>query len=251
MRSELGTFVTYLTNQHILDDAGAILRIGDNLKAPKKTAAGLEWGYRSGRVVLRLAPGGVTWPEKSTSLVCSLDFEVKGTVTVGQNPRTATFDWDIVRSQMQIEFAAESSTRGSGWSQFWHLDTHYDEAGKPVPDEAHPRFHLHYGGHAMKARREHEADCWGRSLELSGPRFAHPPMDLVLALDFIFANATGPRWKQEFRKAKDYTAAVCRAQRRFWRPHQNTLSSFYDCDRLKQESHPALSLLPTLLVNQL
>jgi hypothetical protein len=250
MRSDVRDFVTYLRNKHVLDETGSLFAIGDALEKAQKTAAGLDWRYKSGRFVLRLLPDAIEWPKEPTSLVCSIEFEVRGTVAVGKDSRLADFDWNISWSQIQVEFTARSKSLGDGWSQFWHFDTHDDQPGKPIPNEAHPRFHLHHGGKAMKARREVEGNCWGQTLELNGPRFAHPPMDLILALDFVLSNTTGPRWRQEFLRDKDYTSAVRNSQRRFWRPHQALLSDYYGCGHLAQKAHPARLLVPTLLADE-
>jgi len=247
MRSELNGFLQFLKTRKVVDDAGSTYGIGDALNESKSANGILKWGYKSGKLALRLTAGSVICPAQTQSLACSLEISVEGEIRL---PVKADGDltWAILQTAMNLEFSAESSTVGTGWSQFWHLDTHIDPPLSTPPVEAHPMFHLHFGGDRMAARRRAKPGCWGQMLEMSGPRFAHPPMDLILALDFVLANATGAKWKDELCKAKEYTGAVRNSQRRFWKPYKETLVDFYSCDRQKQQNHPARLLWPTLRV---
>jgi hypothetical protein len=251
MRSEVSTFINYLRDDGVIDDTTPLYPVKDSLNQPTKSGRGLAWNYRTGRVTLRLEPEGVEWPERATALTCNFEATVSGTVLPGSNTKVAPIDWDIQSSSLQLEFSAISKTRGGGWTQYWHFDTHRDVPDKPIPNEAHPLFHLNFGGNAMKARRTTESDCWGKCLELKAPRLVHPPMDLVLALDFILSNAAGTRWRKTYLEDKSYRMTVRNAQRRFWRPYQTSLAEFYRCGRLEQGQHPARAVVPTLRVDEL
>lgn len=250
MRSELNSFVRFLQNKKLVDDAGSTYGIGDSLDASKSSKGVLKWGYKSGKLALRLATGSVICPAQTKSLACTMEIAVEGEIRSPQN-KGEELVWSITSTAMNLEFSADSSTVGAGWSQYWHLDTHIDPPGTSPPDEAHPMFHLHFGGGRMAARRLAKAGCWGQMLEMHGPRIAHPPLDLILALDFILANATGPRWKKEFCKAKEYSTAVGNSQRRFWKPYKETLVAFYGCKQREQETHPARLFWPALVAQGL
>lgn len=245
MRSDLSEFIRFLKERRVVSDINSSYSIGDALNNSKETDGTIEWGYTSGKVTLRLSNGTVVNPGQAKSLFCSFDISVEGRIHIGKTMR-----WEIKGTQMNLEFSAESSTVGSGWSQFWHLDTHIEDPAKPA-EEPHPMFHFHFGGKQMAQRRLSKAGCWGQMLELKVPRIAHPPMDLVLATDFILSNASGAKWKKELYNAKEYSGAVCRSQQRFWKPYKEILADFYGRSRHEQEKHDALSLWPTLRVEPL
>jgi hypothetical protein len=246
MRSELTGFLRLLVAQKFIDNAGSTYGISDSLNEAQEQSGVLKWTYKSGKLALRLATSSVIWPANAKSLACSLDIHVAGEVTIDATPR-----WSITKTQMAFDYSAESSAEGAGWSQFWHLDTHVDTAPASAPAEPHPMFHLHFGGRRMASRRLSERGVWGKMLEMRGPRFVHPPMDLVLALDFILANATGPKWRDELCQTKEYDRAVCNSQRRFWKPYKDLLLGFYDTPRLQQKTHRARLFWPTLRVEEL
>jgi hypothetical protein len=245
MRSDLSEFIRFLKERRVVSDIGSTYSIWDALNESKEAHGTIEWKYTSGKVTLQLSNGTVVNPGQAKSLFCSFDISVEGRIHIGEPMR-----WEIKGTQMNLEFCAESSTVGPGWSQFWHLDTHIEDPAKPAEDP-HPMFHFHFGGRQMAQRRLVKAGCWGRMLELKGPRIAHPPMDLVLATDFILSNTSGARWKKEFYNAKEYSGAVCRSQQRFWKPYKEMLADFYGCSRQEQQKHGALFLWPTLRVESL
>lgn len=248
MSSELEKFLRLLNDSKIVDATGCFYSISDSLAKAKAEKGLVSWNYKSGKITLQLPTDSVVCPKPVQSLACSLEIEVDGYVQSGRDaePTYGDFEWGITRTAMNVEFTGMTKSASEPWSQFWHLDTHVDTKDSTPPAEAHPMFHLHFGGHRMADRRILSPGCWGQMLEMRGPRFVHPPMDLVLALDFVLSNATGPRWKDEFCKNQVYRSVVCNAQHRFWRPYKRTLHGFYDSCRLKQEDHPARKLWPTL-----
>jgi len=243
MASQLVAFIQILKKCKILDDTRSIYAIRDKLNASRLRDGVLTWNYSISKMKLQLDVGSVVFPTDGTSLACNVDFAVNGVVKEGS--QRGDFDWQITHTSMNLEFFA---TGGSTSSQFWHLDTHIDGPTATPPAEAHPMFHLHFGGSRMAERRSSKSGCWGEMLEMRGPRFAHPPMDLILAFDFILANNTGSKWRDCLCKEKEYNRAVCNSQYRFWRPYETAITDFYQCSRAKQENHCARLFLPTLRV---
>ena len=94
---------------------------------------------------IRPSCSGFCCPMDTKSLSCSIDVSVEG--EVGRKARE--LKWAITKTEVDLEFSAESSTGGAGWSQFWHIDTHIDRASAKKPDAPHPMFHLHFGGNRM------------------------------------------------------------------------------------------------------
>ncbi len=246
MTGELLNLLRFLKRKKLILDDNVAYGIGDSLKAATTIVArdDLRWGYKSGKINLILSHASINHPSQPSTLMGILEMEVQGKTSVNMD---GDLLWDLSHISMNFEFHAESTTAGKGWSQYWHLDTHVDKPGATPPDECHPKFHLHFGGGRMADRRKLELGCWGKTLELSGPRIAHAPMDLVLAIDFILSNSTGPRWKGELLKSKEYRDAVGNAQRRFWKPYSQLISDFYNTsDRRILETHQARLLMPTL-----
>lgn len=112
----------------------------------------------------------------------------------------------------------------------WHMDSHppegvdedeKDDEGnrkhKPSPF-AHPRYHWQYGGKkiwdAQDAKTDKE-EFYGSHLLLESPRLAHPPLDAILAIDFILANYYSTTWRAA-RLDTEYIRVVKEAQKNYW-----------------------------------
>jgi hypothetical protein len=83
-------------------------------------------------------------------------------------------------------------------------------------NNAHPRYHFQIGGQKVWDRPSHE---FGSQLILETPRIAHPPLDAILAIDFILANYYSETWSNLLDKDGRYADLVETAQEIFWRPY--------------------------------
>jgi hypothetical protein len=103
----------------------------------------------------------------------------------------------------------------------WHFDRHPDKKsdGKPDknPDFNHPLYHLHFGGKEINQGQIE----YGEVLLLESPRILHPPMDIVLAVDFVLGNfySRSSGKVNELRDNPLYQKLVKNAQNRFWKPY--------------------------------
>ena len=115
-----------------------------------------------------------------------------------------------------------------------HLDSHpprddEERRLKPVPnlEEAyktsgqrinhnHPRYHFQIGGKHVWGKPSHE---FGSQLLLETPRIAHPPLDAILAIDFVLANYYAETWSKMLKFERRYRDLVETAQDIFWRPY--------------------------------
>ena len=100
----------------------------------------------------------------------------------------------------------------------WHLDIHPDGQES---DFAHPRFHWQYGG---KYVWDNTKEWFGNHLLLIPPRLAHPPLDAILAIDFVLSNYYAPAWK-DLRNDPSYSRTVATAQRLYWEPYYRAVAS--------------------------
>jgi hypothetical protein len=96
----------------------------------------------------------------------------------------------------------------------WHFDRHIQKEGDPDPVLAHPIYHFQHGGDNVS-----QLNDYGKHLILDPPRIAHPPLDAVLAVDFVLSNYCGTKWSEMRIVNHAYKDLVAHAQERFWSPY--------------------------------
>ena len=111
----------------------------------------------------------------------------------------------------------------------WHFDRHEEAttAGKATKKQrerdavkkgrshaVHPIYHFQHGG-----QRVWDLFDYGEQLLLEPPRIAHPPLDGILAIDFVLSNYLGDSWKKLRDQEHRYDDLVREAQRRCWRAY--------------------------------
>lgn len=123
------------------------------------------------------------------------------------------------------------------WLCAWHVDRHIrreedadevDELGEDesrialgTPRFVHPNYHFQYGGEGVWGFSDEQ---YGRHLLLEAPRLAHPPLDVVLAVDFVLSNYYGRQW-HDLRQDSAYRRMVRVAHDRIWRPYSIATAS--------------------------
>jgi hypothetical protein len=123
------------------------------------------------------------------------------------------------------------------WSESqWHLDKHRyldDENVKPI-QTIHPIYHFEYGG---AVTTEHEGFDYGHFIVLDTPRIMHPPLDIVLAIDFVVKNFYHKAEHHTLTENEVYKRYIKNAQYRLWRPYVLAFSSnFEDLNHLDIDS---------------
>jgi hypothetical protein len=117
--------------------------------------------------------------------------------------------------RLSVECVATGRSAGDPAGRYhsvWHLERHDPE--KSGADLAHPAYHLQYGGMRLP-----QLGWMGNHLLLDSPRVAHPPLDGVLAVDFVVSNYFPGLWRDLRRNVKAYKELVDQAQERYWRPY--------------------------------
>lgn len=90
-----------------------------------------------------------------------------------------TIKEDDMRDYNMNILVTDKQKEGKKQNKFaWHLDCEPHTKA----DFLHPHFHFHAGGHKID-----DADT-GELLILTSPRIAYPPMDIVLAINFVLMN---------------------------------------------------------------
>lgn len=123
----------------------------------------------------------------------------------------------------KLELSIVISTEGNTHLSSWHFDQHITSSGSAEPHDAHPLYHFQYGGKKMAEISE----GLGNLLLLPAPRIGHPPMDIVLAVDFVLSNFSGEEWNG-LREVDDYRVKVANAQEIFWKPYMEHIMSWWE-----------------------
>lgn len=172
------------------------------------------WGYDIANLVFALnAPKG-TLPARTKDFRAELSISVVG-----------RFDGDPDDQFVSLEINLEKyalSVTGSELKAAWHFDRHLIDIKKDSPHESediHPLYHFQFGG----ARMSKIAERLGDTLLLDPPRLMHPPMDGILAIDFVLANYAGATWKS-LRDDAQYLNLIAPQFKRIWKPYFEALA---------------------------
>jgi hypothetical protein len=111
----------------------------------------------------------------------------------------------------------------------WHLDKHKRDKGDKPSALAHPEYHFQHGGRKVWALND-----YGLNLLLETPRLPHPPMDAILAVDFVLSNYVGKKWAILHSENSAYRDLVKSAQDRCWTPY--ALSTATICKLITEHS---------------
>ena len=106
----------------------------------------------------------------------------------------------------------------------WYLDRYISEEGDNEPKEVHPRYHFQFGGKEILDRIDKDNIDFGGSLFMEPPRLPHPPLDIILGIDFVLSNFYGGKWK-EVNRDTTYRNIVKEAQDQFWKPYAMAIAS--------------------------
>jgi hypothetical protein len=138
--------------------------------------------------------------------------------------------------QVDLELIGENE-EGDCVSCAMHLDRQPDVT--PGEDDAsplfaHPGYHFHFGGRNVWSKTDAE---FGSNLLLESPRLVHPPLDAILAVDFVLSNYMPNEWQYLRSENAPYRYIIESAQKRYWKPyamasigHWHTLRNPVDWD---------------------
>lgn len=116
--------------------------------------------------------------------------------------------------------------RGRKYKSAWHLDYHDTDFNEEF---SHPKFHFQFGG---KNLRESVLDPnkpiqSGEIYLIESPRLAHPPMDTVLAVDFVVSNFIGRSALQNLRSDAQFRPLLRESSDTLWKPYFTELNDFF------------------------
>lgn len=171
-----------------------------------------SWGYDLSDLNLRIKTPRKTLPcDVGESLVVKVDLKIQGFCSSQLSEMVSCLELNIL-----------VMTEDRNMISSWHFDRHIYADGDGEPEEAHPLYHFQYGGKNLQPLQGDH----GRILVLTSPRIGHPPMDIVLALDFVLSNFSAKDWKL-LRSKSEYVRKVKQAQHRFLFPYMNALGGWW------------------------
>lgn len=164
------------------------------------------------------------------NMLVTLDIAAKGVVDPeAHDPFT----------KLNIDIQVFGKNGGTLHHDAWHLDRH--EEGKNLTKELHPLYHLQRGGDKMIPI----GDDLGQTMILESPRIAHPPLDIILAIDYLLSHYAGKYWR-DLQTNPEYQRLVREAQIRLWGGYAQTLAGYWDVPSTCNTAH-ALAISPSLL----
>lgn len=180
-----------------------------------KPCGEISWGYSISEQLFRIDEQRHTIPENLIDLTISLSIDIKG-FCLSEEDQTNPI------KELAVDLVISGKNKnGERLLNCWHLDKHV-----PGEDEAcyaHPDFHFHHGGKKMQG-------SFGSAIIFESPRIAHPPMDGILAVDFILSNfLQGPQ--KLLRDNNEYLRLVSVAQERLWKPYAIAAASHWNSNK--------------------
>lgn len=197
---------------------------------------GNAWGYRVENLIFRLEVRGRAIPQQIIDPSLILNLTVQGACEAG-----GEFCDPFHAYQMEIVIQAQGRVGGQPVElrAAWHLDRDEPDVNDGLQRFVHPVYHMQYGGRTMRD----SGLAFGSALILESPRIAHPPLDAILAVDFVLTNYFESN-RLQFRQELRYASLLTSATHRIWRPYAHALAAAWP-DRMRG-SWPAIRLWPQL-----
>lgn len=172
-----------------------------------------SWGYQMNKLLFRIDHQKHTQPKE----VHDLTLELSVTLVGECQPEGCLND---PFKGLAVDFFISAKTQeNERCFCSWHHDRHIENQDGEDPQFAHPFYHFQHGGNKMWG-----GDNFGTALIFESPRIAHPPLDGVLAIDFVLSNFCGDRWRRLLTD-REYLNLIEKAQHRFWRPYAISTAS--------------------------
>jgi hypothetical protein len=211
---------TILSQNRICSDISPLSSAAD--QCANQTAHGsTSWGYDIANLVFQLHMPKGAMPAGSNNFRIELNLSMIG-----------RFDSDADDPFIALEINVEKYAYNSDGDELkaaWHFDRHIVDTKVDDPrvtDDIHPLYHFQFGG----ARMSKLVGQLGKTLLLDPPRLMHPPMDGILAIDFVLANYAGITWKS-LRSDAQYVNLIAPQLELLWRPYFDSVAGSWSQSR--------------------
>lgn len=129
-------------------------------------------------------------------------------------------------SKNVVSFSLKAAKLGARskreYKSSWHFDQH--DYGQTKTNACHPHYHWQFGGWGLKE----VSDVIEGVLVTDAPRLFAPPMDPVLAIDFLLSHFNGTEWNYVRMNEPRYNLVVRNSQTRLWKPYFNAIKDHFD-----------------------
>ncbi len=247
LRSDLGKLADILQNEAVCADTNPLQQTIGSLRFYEDASGVVRSKYQLTRLVMRLGNLRRCFPPLVGNVSCTLSVRAESSIPVDPAPPHDPFD------KLEINFILEGyiPSQTGRYMQSWHFDRHIHNEGDNTPEDTHPMYHFQFGGrmmqdHAARSQMPPET-TFGRTVLLDGPRLAHPPMDLILAVDFVLSHFLGQFRKRLARSNREYLKMVSRSQARIWKPYSDVLGYLWSRQQVADTRWTASSLWPQFL----
>ena len=218
---------TLLNDNRVSSDVSPLYRAASNIQTEGFLLEPI-WGYKLEGLSFQLDRPSGTMPTDLDNFV--IDLSVMVTIDSTTKP-----DDPFKDLQVNIQKSVAKKACNTILKAAWHLDKHIYERANSI----HPLYHFQLGGQKIK---ELEGDL-GRTFITTAPRIMHPPMEVVIAVDFILANYWYNKW-YELKANSSYDDIVNRAYHRYWGPFFRRLGKHFETISL-EENDNAMLLCPS------
>lgn len=170
-----------------------------------------SWGYDISNLIFRFDPPSGTIPKTAKNFRVEFSLRVRGNFGHDETDQFTELAIDLEK-YIEVENGAELKTA-------WHFDKHIGVEGEAI-GEVHPLYHLQFGGNKLTECHEN----LGSMFLSDAPRLMYPPMDGILAIDFILSNYAGLVWN-DLRVDGEYINLVKPAYDSLWKPYFESIAS--------------------------
>lgn len=146
----------------------------------------------------------------------------------------------IKSSDFSILIKGKKKDEDNHFYASWHLDN--DTTGK---DYIHPQFHIAFGGSNLKEKIDSNL---GDVLLLTSPRLPHPPLDGILAIDFILKHFVTEDIHKQLTESNSYKTYIKSSQQRLWHPYYTSISKYWcpNCNLTVENEKENVKYMPQL-----
>ena len=180
-----------------------------------------RWNYDIHDLTFKISRPKKIYPSSACDFRVALSLRLAGRFTA-----------DIADQFTHMEINVEKYALGKNGVQLksaWHFDRHIIDTDKDDPyatDDIHPLYHFQFGG----ARLESISEDLGSTFLVDPPRLMHPPLDGILAIDFVLSNYEGVSWKR-LREERRYVNLVDAKLEELWKPYFSSISNSWQNPR--------------------
>lgn len=203
-------------------------KINGNKYAPEK----LSWEYEVAKLKFKnICLDRHVRPNKVYSLIKNGNCETKLFLTVfcscihneEEDIILDTTEKLGAKFEIQCEYLCDESDSIKFLQSSWHIDKH--DPNRKV-SSSHPLYHFEYGNSEINKSEDFN---FGDFIILDTPRIMHPPLDIILGIDFVIKNFYKYQDHHLLTENPLYKKHIKNAQTRLWRPYFISLASnFHD-----------------------